>query len=169
MSRTLANDQAIEAREMYRSGSSVRAIAKHAGISRNAAKKMLSGKTYAELDRKISSQEMLSRKPPKKKIDESLHVGPYCGERVKSAKLTSLQVSYIKWHLNIGVSYVLLAKYFHVDKSTINRIASGIQWKRVKPHRDPNPLQFHRPSGRTIRIRGERLNAKIREYENSPH
>jgi DNA-binding CsgD family transcriptional regulator len=87
------------------------------------------------------------------------------GEKHWKAQLDELTVSYIKWHLSIGVACSLLAKYFKVSRSVITGIARGINWKHVKPSKS-SPHRILAPERKIpIRLRGERLKSKIEEVK----
>lgn len=98
-------------------------------------------------------------------------VRKYCSQKCAThslRKLSDVVIGYIKWHLNVGVSTSLLAKYFKCDISAIHAIQRKLTGKDVKP--DPNAPAIKFASKPTIRLTGERAKKKLVEvyYSNGP-
>ncbi len=83
-----------------------------------------------------------------------------CLGRAKS-KVDDVTISYIKAHMNLGVAFILLEKYFKVPRAILNNIARGIRGKHVEPAKNPPPIRF--TSKPLIRLAGDRLKSKITE------
>jgi len=144
----LTEDSVLEMRGMAGRGMDAAAIAKKMGVPKGTAWRAITGRSWAHL----RSAKTLSRKNPASK-----------GENNGRVKLTELQVSYIKWHLNVGVSCSLLSKYFKVARPTINSIFRSVNWKHVKPNPNAPPITELRDPQRKITVRGERLKEKVQE------
>jgi HNH endonuclease len=64
--------------------------------------------------------------------DQQRHGTQVRGERQGRSKLTAVGVTRIKAYLAEGVSRRVLARNFHVSRSTIDHIATGRKWSHIK-------------------------------------
>ncbi len=145
----LDESDVVEIRSSLEGGEICRSIALRYGVSRETIERIRQGKTWTHVGGKLIL-------PDRKRSTGSLN---------GSAKLDEVTVSYIKWHINIGVSRVLLAKYFKVHYRIIQSIARDRTWTHVEPAKSAPPIRFAKLP---IRLRGDRLKSKLAEVRHGP-
>ena len=96
-------------------------------------------------------------------LNISKHAVWYFCHTKNKRQLDELTVSYIKWHLLVGVATCLLMQYFKVGRTAIRNIANGVTWPHVQPNPNAPPLSMMIEHKKPIRLRGERLQAKFKE------
>jgi hypothetical protein len=72
------------------------------------------------------------------------------GSANKNSKLTEADVQSIRKLIGQGKTHRLLAKLFHVGKSTITRIKNNKTWLHVSPAQVPIQMQALRHNGKPI-------------------
>jgi predicted DNA-binding protein YlxM (UPF0122 family) len=142
----LDDDDVTKIRSLLREGLPAIKIAEMFGVSGSAISAIARGKTWTHIGPRLSLD-------PNRNMHRSVQIGSKNG----SAKLDEITVSYIKCHLNEGVSQGLLAKYFKVSKCTIRQIFHRLNWKQVKPAKKAAPLIFSPETDKPMRLRGKRL------------
>ena len=110
-------------------------IEKELGVNRGTVAALLRGDIHKE----HSSNKLKDAR--KKWIEKDVNAHS-TGESNNQARLSSKQVSEIKWYLGIDVADYKLAERFNVSKSAIQKIKHSRSWKDVKPHQPSVMVNF---------------------------
>ncbi len=135
---TVNNEQVVEAKKLLLGGKFPSEVAKTLAVSAGVIQKIARGQSWR-------------------------HVGPEVALPSRQNRLSEIQISHVKWYLKCEIPATFIAKYFKVQPRIIHRIQRGLTHKHVKPKEGP-PITHFSTRERPIRLRGERLKEKIREY-----